>query len=69
MRKCKMCKKKLSGRIDKIFCSTYCKSDFHFKLRRVNKKATLDIDKILHRNRSILLEILEKNSQQKKLTE
>lgn len=62
-----MCNKKLSGRVDKIFCSSYCKSDYHVKLRRVNKKATLQTDKILHRNRSILLEILGKHSKQKKV--
>ncbi len=62
-----MCKEKISGRIDKIFCSNYCKSDYHVKLRRVNSLATYHIDKILHRNRSILLEILGKSAQKKKI--
>ncbi len=60
MRKCKMCKKKVVGRSDKIFCSVSCKSKYHRKLREVTGKVTKQIDIILHRNRSILLEILGK---------
>ena len=60
MRKCKLCKKKLVGRSDKIFCSVACKSKYHRKLNEVTNQATTKIDKILHRNRSILLEILGK---------
>ncbi len=60
MRKCKMCKKKVVGRSDKIFCSIACKSKYHRKLRNVTGKVTKQIDIILHRNRSILLEILGK---------
>ena len=61
MNKCKLCKKKIIGRSDKIFCSASCKSYYHRKLRKVTKTATLSIDKILHRNRSILLEIMGKH--------
>ncbi len=57
----------MKGRIDKIFCSTACKSEYHMKLRRVTDKATRNIDKILHRNRSILLEIMGKNKTQIKI--
>ena len=34
---------------------------YHSKLKKVTHDAAADIDKILHRNRSILLEILGKN--------
>jgi len=67
MKKCKICKNEFLGRADKMFCSDSCKSTYHRKLRRVTKSATLDIDEILHRNRSILLEILGKNGVQKKV--
>ncbi len=65
--KCKLCKKEFKGRSDKIFCSVECKSIYHFKLKSVTNIATQKIDKILHRNRSILLEVLGKNIHYKKL--
>ena len=67
MKKCKICKNEFLGRTDKIFCSVNCKSTYHRKLRRVTKSATFDIDEVLHRNRSILLELLGKNGTQKKV--
>lgn len=60
-RECLMCKKELIGRSDKIFCSVKCKSNYGRNLRAVTTVATASIDKILHRNRSILLEVLGKN--------
>ena len=65
--KCKMCKSPIKGRSDKVFCSLNCKNEYHIKLRQVTHKATLAIDKILHRNRSILLEVMGKNQWQKKI--
>ena len=53
--------------MDKIFCSALCKNKYHVTLRQVNTKFTNKIDIILHRNRSILLEVLGKNSNRKKL--
>lgn len=67
IRKCKMCKSEISGRRDKIFCSVRCKSDYHEKLLKVTLTASERIDKILHRNRSILLELMGKNGIQKKI--
>lgn len=66
-RKCKMCPNTIVGRSDKIFCSARCKTSYHEKLEKVTKIATLKIDNILHRNRSILLEILGKNLTYKKI--
>ncbi|MFZ1750245.1 MAG: hypothetical protein WAU01_08645 [Saprospiraceae bacterium] len=66
-RKCKMCKTSISGRRDKVFCSVRCKSDYHEKLTKVTREASERVDKILHRNRSILLEIMGKSSIQKKV--
>lgn len=67
MKNCKICKKEIKGRSDKIFCSLACKSYYHRKLRDVTNKTTLTIDKILHRNRSILLEIIGKHKTQIKI--
>ena len=65
--KCKICKKSIKGRSDKLFCSIRCKNYYHTNLRKVTAIAVKDIDVILHRNRSILLEIVGKNLSQKKV--
>ncbi|HNQ67371.1 MAG TPA: hypothetical protein PKN32_03255 [Bacteroidales bacterium] len=56
--KCKVCNKEITGRKDKIFCSLRCKNDYHVTLRKVTKDTAYPLDRILHRNRSILLEIM-----------
>ena len=66
-RTCKMCKVTIKGRSDKLFCSSNCKTEYHLKLRRATAKEVIEINKILARNRSILLEILGKNQVQKKV--
>ncbi len=67
MQKCKICKLKIVGRNDKIFCSLKCKNLYHTKLRAVTKNVALGIDRHLHRNRSILLEIIGKKETQIKV--
>ena len=62
-----MCPTMFYGRSDKIFCSAKCKTAYHEKLNKVTNEATAKIDKILHRNRSILLEILGKKGTYKKV--
>ena len=64
---CILCKNKFTGRADKKFCSVACKNDYHVRLRRVTTLATKSIDEILHRNRSILLEILGKRNKKIKM--
>ncbi len=66
---CKICKIILKGRSDKAFCSARCKSYYHKELRKVTHQATKATDNILHRNRSILLELMGKNSKQKKVNQ
>lgn len=68
MPKCKICKKEIIGRSDKIFCSIKCKNYYHVNLRKVTAIAVKEIDTKLHRNRSILLEILGKHKTQKKIS-
>ena len=58
--KCKICKNPLTGRSDKMFCSIECKNYYHTNLRRVTRDTAYDIDIMLHRNRSILLELMGK---------
>ena len=67
-KKCTMCKKIMKGRSDKKFCSVTCKSMYHNKLKSANEAVTTDVDKILHRNRAILLEVMGKASKMKKIT-
>jgi len=68
MRICRLCKNEVIGRTDKVFCSIDCKNKYNIKLRHVTSLATKQIDDILHRNRSILLEILGKNKMQIKVS-
>jgi len=66
--KCKVCKKEIFGRVDKLFCSNKCKNYYHVELRKVTNIAVKKINIILHRNRSILLELLGKNKRQIKIS-
>lgn len=66
-RHCILCKKEILGRRSKKFCDDNCKAEYHYQLNKVNKAATLKIDKILHRNRAILLEVMGKNASSKKV--
>lgn len=61
---CKLCKSQMTGRSDKLFCSANCRVLYHRKLRAATEQATTRIDKILHRNRSILLELMGKYQKQ-----
>lgn len=67
-RKCKLCATPFTGRPEKIFCTVKCKTIYHKKLNAVTLTAAERVDKILHRNRSILLEILGKNGGYKKVS-
>lgn len=64
---CKICNRQLVGRSDKVFCSVQCKNMYHVTLRKVTSEAVHSINNILHRNRSILLELLGKHAVQKKM--
>ena len=66
-RVCKLCKSRIVGRTDKVFCTSKCKTSYHRQLRATNPPYTEKIDRILHRNRTILLDILGKNKTQIKV--
>ena len=65
--KCKICSKVFVGRKDKIFCSVKCKNYYHVNLRKATAIVVKELDIILHRNRSILLEIMGKKKTQCKV--
>lgn len=66
-RQCRVCGSQLAGRRDKIFCSTACKNEYHVSLRKATAEAVQHTDKILHRNRSVLVEIMDGNTSQRKV--
>lgn len=66
-KKCPICKSNFRGRTDKKFCSVTCKSVYHKKLIAHTRRATRKIDKVLHRNRSILQELLGKKNDSMKV--
>lgn len=61
MGKCIFCNLKFRGRSDKKFCDTSCKNKYHRKIKLANEKATERIDRYLHRNRAIIIELIGKN--------
>lgn len=67
-RTCVICKKTVVGRSDKKFCSVKCKNNYFARLRQNTETAVARIDKILHRNRSILLEVMGRSSKSKKVS-
>jgi hypothetical protein len=56
--KCKYCNQKITGRIDKVFCSLDCKNKHNYLQRRDTRSATKVIDGFLHRNREILATLI-----------
>ncbi|MFK8039450.1 MAG: hypothetical protein AB8B74_14250 [Crocinitomicaceae bacterium] len=50
------CSKIVIGRIDRVFCSSYCKSDFHATENKKSGKTIFKfkIDSVLKKNRAIL---------------
>lgn len=55
IRKCLECNEVIVGRVDKKFCSEYCKSSYHYKQNRSKQDSVfIRVDKILKNNRRIL---------------
>ncbi len=67
IRKCKQCGMPITGRSNKEFCSVKCKSTYHWNLRKNTYTAVIDINRILHRNRSILYELMRNRRTQIKI--
>lgn len=51
---CKVCNKKMTGRIDKKFCSSICRDYYHNELKIIRRNQTKHIIHILQHNFSIL---------------
>ncbi len=60
IKRCRICKSDIVGRLDKVFCSVKCKNAYHSMRRRQNELHVREVDNVLHRNRIILLELSEK---------
>jgi hypothetical protein len=56
--KSKLCSKIVVGRKGKLFCLIRRKNYCHINLRKTTEIRVQEIETILHRNRSILLEIM-----------
>ena len=54
---CLLCNEKLSGRIDKKFCSDYCRTQYHNIRNKLSADLIRKINTILKRNRRILTEL------------
>lgn len=55
MKSCKECSAEINGRSDKIFCSAYCKSAFHYKKGQEKEDSFFKrIDRQLKLNRRVL---------------
>lgn len=57
MAKCLECNEEINGRSDKKFCSSYCKSAYHYRIKKEEKKSLFrQIDEQLKMNRRLLKE-------------
>ena len=55
MKVCPYCKEKVKGRIDKVFCTPYCKSSYHYQKTRDDENNLFKkIDDQLKLNRRLL---------------
>ena len=55
MRKCPYCTEEVRGRSDKLFCTSYCKSSYHYQASLANEDNLFKIiDKQLKLNRLLL---------------
>jgi len=54
-RLCLCCNEIVEGRIDKLFCSTYCKTSFHYLKNKAKKRTRFNVvDEQLKINRNVL---------------
>ncbi len=53
-RKCMVCNENLKGRVDKKFCSDYCRNSYNNSLKRSNNNLVRNINNQLRKNYRIL---------------
>jgi predicted nucleic acid-binding Zn ribbon protein len=51
---CLSCQKELTGRIDKRFCNSQCRSNFHNNNKRKNERIIAAVNRQIRKNRTIL---------------
>jgi hypothetical protein len=56
---CQQCQSMIKGRSDKKFCSTSCKNKFNNAQKKATCSVTEEIDGYLHRNRTILHNLMQ----------
>jgi len=55
MKNCINCNEEFEGRTDKVFCSSYCKSNYHYEKRKEDIDSFYQkVDKQLKKNRRLL---------------
>lgn len=57
---CPVCATRLTGRLDKVFCSSSCRSVYYRRKGQERDVVSKNIDAILHRNWVILSELHER---------
>ncbi|MDX1407876.1 MAG: hypothetical protein R3330_07075 [Saprospiraceae bacterium] len=62
---CLVCGAPLRGRRDKKYCSLSCKNAYHTRRRIEQQPVVATIDRLLHRNREILVELWEEAQNRK----
>lgn len=60
---CLMCGKGLSGRLDKKFCCDACRSEYHNRRRRREARHVSPVNRILSKNRRILIRTIQSGSE------
>lgn len=63
-KKCAECGVMFTGRVDKKFCSDQCRTSYHNRISREDKKLIRDVNLILRKNRRILAELYEKGKKE-----
>ncbi|MEQ6121469.1 hypothetical protein [Reichenbachiella sp. MALMAid0571] len=51
---CLACNRPMTGRVDKRFCDSQCRSNYHNKHKRKNEKMIAAVNRQIRKNRSIL---------------
>ncbi|MEX1189624.1 MAG: hypothetical protein WED33_10225 [Bacteroidia bacterium] len=59
---CLECRDLIQGRSDKKFCSDICRTAYHNKTRVISDPAVKEVNRILSRNRQILLTCVDRKS-------
>ena len=55
--KCQNCEKPLVGRIDKRFCDSQCRANFHNRHKRKTERVIAAVNRQIRKNRSILFKL------------